>query len=90
MNTDTQFPMTLISCICNGRTIAQTLRWDTHEFKGRFDVQDLCEYPSYAIIGRDLFDANDYIQAVKFGMALAAQGYTDIALSCKEREFRGW
>ena len=44
----------------------------------RFKVYDLSECPEDAIIGRDLFDAYDYIDAIKFGMQLANEGYTDI------------
>lgn len=43
-----------------------------------FCVSDLCECPEDAIIGRDLFDADDYIAAVRFGMSLARDGYNDI------------
>lgn len=43
-----------------------------------FSVYNLCECPEDAIIGRDLFDAQDYINAVKFGMKLAQNGYNDI------------
>lgn len=43
-----------------------------------FSVSNLCECPEDAIIGRDLFDAEDYIRAVKFGIELAQKGYDDI------------
>ena len=43
-----------------------------------FSVSNLCECPEDAIIGRDLFDADDYIRAVRAGMRLAQEGYTDI------------
>ena len=44
----------------------------------QFSVSNLCECPEDAIIGRDLFDADDYIRAVRIGMRLAQEGYTDL------------
>lgn len=44
----------------------------------QFHVSNLCECPEDAIIGRDLFDAMDYIRAVRTGMRLAQEGYTDL------------
>lgn len=49
-----------------------------------FSVHNLCECPEDAIIGRDLFDADDYIRAVKTGMRLAQEGYTDIDVEYKK------
>ena len=43
-----------------------------------FSVCNLADCPEDAIIGRCLFDAGDWIDAVKYGMELAAQGYSDI------------
>ena len=43
-----------------------------------FSVSNLNECPEDAIIGRDLFDAEDYIKAVRYGIMLAQQGYTDV------------
>ena len=43
-----------------------------------FSVSNLNECPEDAIISRDLFDAKDYIKAVKYGITLAQQGYTDV------------
>ncbi len=40
-----------------------------------FYVANLTHCPEDAIIGRDLVDAIDYIQAVKYGLELAKQGY---------------
>lgn len=48
------------------------------EGKHLFSVWNLTECPEDAIIGRDLFDASDYINAVRFGMELAKVGYDDI------------
>lgn len=42
-----------------------------------FSVYNLNECPEDAIIGRDLFDEHDFINAVKLGMKLAQEGYTD-------------
>lgn len=43
-----------------------------------FRVHNLSECPEDAIIGRDLFDAYDFIRAVEYGMKLAQEGYTSI------------
>lgn len=48
------------------------------EGKRLFQVSNLNECPEDAIIGRDLFDASDYINAVRFGIELAKNGYDDI------------
>ena len=45
-----------------------------------FSVWDLTDCPEDAIIGRDLFDADDYVLTLKRGMELAKQGYDDIVL----------
>lgn len=45
-----------------------------------FNAYDLDECPEDAIIGRDLFDGYDFIEAVKYGMELAREGYTDIEI----------
>ncbi len=42
-----------------------------------FSVWNLNECPEDAVIGRDLFDEQDFINAVKLGMMLAQEGYTD-------------
>lgn len=43
-----------------------------------FSVCDLSDCPEDAIIGRSLFDANDYIDTLHLGMQLAKEGYDDI------------
>lgn len=43
-----------------------------------FRVYDLCDCPEDAIIGRDLFDAYQWLDAVRYGMELAKQGYTSV------------
>lgn len=43
-----------------------------------FYVSDLSECPEDACIGRDLFDADDYIAVLEKGMELAKKGYTKI------------
>lgn len=43
-----------------------------------FEAYDLSECPEDAIIGRSLFDGDDYINALKRGMELAKQGYTEL------------
>ena len=42
-----------------------------------FSVWNLNECPEDAVIGRDLFDEQDFINAVKLGMKLAQEWYTD-------------
>lgn len=50
-----------------------------------FSVYNLNECPEDAIIGRNLFDADDYIKAVRYGMELARQGYDDVeCMICSE------
>lgn len=43
-----------------------------------FCVKDLNDTPEDAIIGRDLFDAIDFIEAVKLGFRIAKLGYDGI------------
>lgn len=45
-----------------------------------FYVTNLAECPEDAIIGRDLFSSRDWLSAVRYGIALAGQGYTDVEL----------
>lgn len=42
-----------------------------------FSVWNLNECPEDAVIGRDLFDEHDFINAVRLGMKLAQEGYAD-------------
>ncbi len=55
------------------------------ELETKFSVSDLSECPEDAIIGRDLFDADDYLRAVKYGIALAKQGYDDVEYELEEK-----
>jgi hypothetical protein len=50
----------------------------------QFSVRNLSGCPEDAIIGRNLFDADDYIRAVKTGMMLAQDGYTDLDVEYKK------
>ena len=43
-----------------------------------YHVSNLDECPEDAIIGRNLFDTFDYVEALRIGMSLAKDGYTDI------------
>ena len=45
-----------------------------------FSTYNLNECPEDAIIGRDLFDASDYLRAVQYGINLAKQGYNKIEM----------
>lgn len=51
-----------------------------------FDVRNLSDCPEDAIIGRDLFGTDDFIDAVKYGMKLRDEGYTDVVAICNEDE----
>ena len=43
-----------------------------------FKAYDMCECPEDATLSRDLFNGEDYIQAIKLGMKLANLGYDEI------------
>lgn len=45
-----------------------------------FAVANLCECPEDAIIGRSLFDVDDFVLAVRRGIDLAKQGYTNVII----------
>lgn len=49
-----------------------------------FSVSNLSECPEDACIGRDLFDAHDFIKTLKLCMELANKGFTEIELDCLE------
>lgn len=52
-----------------------------------FLVFDLDEYPGLAVIGKELFDADMYVKALKLGMQLGKNGYTDIHVELTQNEF---
>ena len=45
-----------------------------------FDVYDLTDCPEDAIIGRALFDADDYVKALNRGIELAKAGYDRVEI----------
>ena len=49
-----------------------------------FNVTNLDEFPEDATINRNLFSAQQYIKAVRYGIKLAKQGYDDVEMQ-KER-----
>lgn len=53
-----------------------------------YSVHNLTDCPEDAIIGRSLVSAEKVIDYIKYGMRLAAQGYTedDISISYESRE----
>jgi hypothetical protein len=51
-----------------------------------FTVFNLSCSDDEAIIGQGLFDATDYIDAIKYGMKLSKMGYTDIKIENKPYE----
>lgn len=62
----------------------QRLNWDDGHFKGDFSASDLCGCPEDAIIGRDIFDAYDFIEAINLGMSLHEAGYTGTHITVKQ------
>lgn len=46
-----------------------------------FYAGNLADCPEDAIIGRCIFDAYNWLDAVKFGMELARQGYVDVVMN---------
>ena len=60
--------------------------YDKEEQVTFFTVSNLNECPEDAIIGGDLFDASDYIKAVRRGIKLAKQGYTDASFEVDDAE----
>ena len=60
--------------------------YDKEEQVTFFTVSNLNECPEDAIIGRDLFDAADYIKSVRRGIKLAKQGYTDASFEVGDAE----
>ena len=55
---------------------------DSKKFK--FSAYDLCECPEDATIYRDLFNGDDYLNAIQLGMELAREGYTSIEVNDSE------
>lgn len=53
---------------------------DNEDEKIKLRVSDLNERPEDAIIGRDLFDADDFIRLLKLGFAIAKRGYDCITV----------
>lgn len=51
-----------------------------------FDVWNLDECPEDAIIDRSLFDAYDWLRAVKYGIELAQQGYTNVGFEMEGQQ----
>lgn len=60
---------------------AQKVWTSNPDEKVSFYVQNLNECPEDAIIGRDLFDAGDFIEAVKLGFRIAKRGYDKIVVN---------
>lgn len=75
-----KYPMKLTQCYddYDDTLTSQTIKWDYDNFKGSFHVQNLWDCPEDACIGRDLFNAADFLEVVHFGMDLARKGYEDI------------
>lgn len=49
-----------------------------------FTAYNLCECPEDATVYRDLFNGDDYLDAIQLGMELAKEGYTSIEVSDSE------
>lgn len=67
----------------NGITSSQTV-YDGD--KTVFDVWNLEECPEDAIIDRSLFNAFDWLRAVKYGIELAQQGYTNVGFEMEGQQ----
>ena len=65
--------------------VSQKVEWDDGVRSGSYRVSNLWDCPEDACIGRDLFSADDFIAAVKFGMLLAQDGYTGIHTVYEEK-----
>lgn len=56
------------------------------ENKILFCVTNLDECPEDATINRDLFSAQQYIEAVRYGIKLAKQGYDDVEIKKEKKD----
>lgn len=52
--------------------------YDTATDDEIFSVHDLTECPEDATINRKLFDASDFLRAVRYGIELAKAGYDEV------------
>ena len=59
----------------------QELFCETDDVDFYYSVHNLNECPEDAILGRELFTAEDFVRTMIFGMELANKGYTDIVLN---------
>ena len=67
-----------------GDVYSEGIEDKTHDIY--FGVHDLYECPEDAIIGRDLFDSEDYIKALNKGIELAELGYSEVVANRKKEE----
>jgi len=67
-----------------GDVYSEGIEDKTHDIY--FGVHDLYECPEDAIIGRDLFDSEDYIRALNKGIELAKLGYNEVVANRKKEE----
>lgn len=51
-----------------------------------FTAYNLCECSEDATVYRDLFNGDDYLNAIQLGMELAREGYTSIEVSYSEED----
>lgn len=73
-------------------TLEEKNKWEEDHSQTLYDEKgdevfycyNLNDCPEDAIIGRDIFSAQSYIDAVKYGMELAKEGYTDIFCGTEE------
>ena len=61
--------------------VSQKVWSDNPDEKVSFFVTDLYECPEDAVIGRDLFDASDFIRAIQLGFRIAKRGYDEIVVN---------
>lgn len=57
---------------------------DNEDIKISFSVCDLSDCPEDAIIGRDLFTVDDFVEVLNLGFNIAKLGYNDIVIEEEE------
>ena len=53
---------------------------DNEDIEINFCAYDLSQCPEDAVIGRDLFTVDDFIEAIELGFKIAKLGYNDIII----------
>lgn len=77
-------PCTVYLCVYENPWSMTHHKIVTSKGKQVFDAWDLSECPEDATLYRDMFNGEDYISALKQGMAIAQHGYDSIEVIVKE------